>query len=1073
MGYSIIALIVSIVFTIALRQFDKKQGTLEKTKRYVEKLHAEFEDHYIKRSKELRNVSDDLRSQTSQSIATVKRLEELQQNYQVSCEDIATKHGVIVELSEGMKGANAKFQQIIDMSNLLEVNMKQIKDESKFVDAVSTNLKKSQNDLDAIQRRIVNMQSDFQEENTRVLEQYKQSILQSISSQLEKINSNLATAQKDADAVLDVARIKLNDIYQKALEEATKRANELESEAFETLKKDSAGRVAAYRRELNDNINATRELSERFKSAWQDEASGMVAKMQADFSDTEIKLDDKLDRIGKKLNELESEVLEKSKTLNETFAQSENSFNIKVNETVSNLNDKIEQLGIYSESRLANIKEQTDYRFKKFEATVNEFQTAEANLKALLSSVKQNILSTFESYKYENDKNLVAFSENFKSYTENLNQQVIEIENRIEELKENSYETVFEKIKVFEEEFFSDITNKKTEMETTIETVKRDVLGKLEALTADHELTRKELEEKYTENLKARLVELASKHKERLISFDQQIVKLSDNLTSRISAQDLNIERVQDDLKANIATAKENAKAEIKQELENYMAELQDSLVAGRYKIDEVSNSITEQIAEFEQNYDAKMETANNNFQSWKTTLDKQFDSARTLFNDKISSFGQLAESAIIDLQKKHETDVETFKESNTASFAKLKADVRSATENLESYKQELLQHSMEVQTALEEKLRTLSMNFDSTLEEKLNDATHKVDLIADSINDVKAQVEKSRAESFSIIQSESNRLTSSMQELNEKQNEYLKTTNLFERTDELKAQLEDNIKTLQAELSKLSVYNTEIDEVNLKHEKFSHQNKETLNKIEKFMEEKSKIDLLQHEFTKLSGLSESIERKQIELEASNDVMQKYQVQIRKLDDSFSEMNLKYQSLESKEEVLNQTISDIDKAFSNLNTIDSRYRESKQSVEKLSPEITKLQNEMQNLIKDRATINETIEKIKVLSDIQAEIESKMQSLQNSKEWLAGIESRLNSLDESVTQRIKLFATVYNTDDKPRPPNTTLTPVDRQNIIQLHHMGWTNEQIANSLKCTLSEIELILEFSDGIEEKDLP
>lgn len=1071
MGYSIVAVIVSIVFTLILRQFDKKQGTLEKTKRYVEKLHTEFEDYYAQRSKELRNVSDDLRGQTSESIATVKRLEELQQNYHISCEEIETKQGVIFELSESMKGANAKFQQIVDMSNLLEVNMKQIKDESKFVDAVSASLKKSQNDIDTIQRRIIDVQNNFREENTRALEQYKQSILQSLSSQLERINTDLATTQKDSEAVLEVAKIKLSDIYQKTLQEAAKRANELESEAFETLKKDSAGRVATYRRELDENINATRELSDRFKSAWQDEASGMVAKMQADFSDTESKLDDKLERITQKLNELESQVLLKSQTLNETFAQSENSFNVKINETVSNLNDKIEQMSNYSESRLSNIKEQTDYRFKKFEATINEFQTAEANLKSLLSGVKQNILTTFESYKQENSKNLSSFSDNLKTQTDALNQQVTEIELRIEELKEKSYESVFEKIKVFEEEFFADITDKKTEMEATIATVKRDVLGKLEALTADHELTRKELEERYTENLRVKLAEIANKHKEQLISFDQKIIKISDNLTSRISAQDLNIERVQEDLKTSVDEAKENAKAELKQELETYLEKLQENLAESRQRIDETSNSITDQIIEFEQSYGAKMETANNNFQSWKTTIDKQFDSARTLFNDKISSFGQLAESAIVDLKKKHDADVELFKESNAENFTKLKADVKSATENLENYKQDLLRHSSEIQTALEEKLQTLSLSFDSNLEEKLNEATHKVDLIANSINDVKAQVEKSRGESFSIIQSESNRLTASMQEINEKQNEYLKTTNLFERTDELKSQLEDNIKILQTELEKLSVYNSEIEEANLQHEKFAHQNKETLGMIEKFMEEKSKIELLQNEFIKLSGLSESIERKQIELEASNDVMQKYQIQIRKLDDSISEITLKYQNLEAKEEMLNQTLNDIDKAFSNLNTIDSRYRDSKQSLEKLSPEIAKLQNEMQNLINDRATTNETIEKIKALGNMQAEVESKMQSLQNSKEWLAGIESRLNSLDENVTQRIKLFATVYNTDDKPRPPNTTLTPVDRQNIIQLHHMGWTNEQIANSLKCTLSEIELILEFSDGIEEKD--
>ena len=310
------------------------------------------------------------------------------------------------------------------------------------------------------------------------------------------------------------------------------------------------------------------------------------------------------------------------------------------------------------------------------------------------------------------------------------------------------------------------------------------------------------------------------------------------------------------------------------------------------------------------------------------------------------------------------------------------------------------------------------------------------------------------------------------MQELSEKQNEYLSNTKLFERTDELKNQLDNGIKTLQAELAKLSVYSSTIDDVKLKYEKFSHQNQETLSKIEKFMQEKSKVELLEQEFTKLMGLSESIERKQIELEASNDEMQKYQVQIRKLDDSIMLVNEKYQALNNKEEILTQIINDISKAFSDLNSIDSQYKESKKNLEKLNPEIVKLQAEMNNLIKNRAETDATIEKIKALGNMQSEVDERMKSLQNSKEWLVGIESRLNSLDETVTQRIKLFATVYNSDDKkPRAPNSKLSNSDRENIIQLHHMGWTNEQIANNLKCTLSEIELILEFSDKYDDKN--
>lgn len=1072
MVFSIISLIISVAVIFLVRQYDKKQSSLAKTKRYVEQLNAEFEAHYAQRSKELRTLSDELRSETAQSIATVKRLEELSQNYQSSCNDIAEKHSVIMQLTESISDANKKFQQIVDMSGLVDANVKQIKDDAKFVDAVSNNLKKAHNELEAVQHDVANMRETFKTENDRTLEEAKQNIIRTLSTQLETINDKLAATQKDTDALLDVTRIKLKDIYKKALDEAARSANELEGEAFETLKADSAARVANYKRELDENITATHALSERFKSAWQDEASGMLAKMQNDFTETESRLNENLDRLDKRLNNLESDILLKTKSVDDAVAESEKVFNAKIAAGVANLNGKITELSEYTEKQLATVKEQTEYRLSKFDATVSEFQNSEATLKTLLASVKQNIIAAFEGYKYENNKKLAAFSEDFMQQASGVSEKIAEIENKVEELKAKSYENVSEKLKVFEDSFFTDITAKKNDLENMLENVQNEIVDKLQALSSEQESARKNLEEQYTDELKNRLLEIANSHKEKLANFDKQIKDIENNLTERLSAQNVNIENVTEMLKSHVAEAKEHAKLDMKNELDAYMTSLQNNISNSNRDMDETSKKIADNIAGFAQEYQIKMDTANSNFQSWKGSLDKQFDSARNLFNDKISSFTQLAEAAISDFEKRHDTDVNNFKKENSAAFEKIKVELDNVSKKLEAHKTEIVSFSQQVKNELDVQAAELSASFDKNMQEKIDGTTNQMHLISDNLESLKGQIEKNRSEAFSVIQSESMRLTSTMQSLNEKQNEYLSNTKLFERTDELKAELDKNIKTLQSELAKLSVYEASLDDVKLKYDKFSHQNEETLNKIENFMQEKSKVELLEQEFTKLAGLSESIERKQLELEASNDEMQKYQIQIRKLDDSINAVNTKYATLDEKSDVLNQTIKDIDKAFSNLNSIDIQFKESKKSLENLNPEISKLRSEMDNLIKNRSEINEIIEKIKALDNMQNDVEERMQTLQNSKEWLAGVESRLNDLDDTVTQRIKLFATVYNADEKkPRAPNTTLTLAERHNIIDLHHMDWTNQQIADAMKCTISEVELILEMSDKYEDID--
>ena len=1069
MIYAIVSLIISVGLVFGLRYIDKKQNSLDRMKHFVERAHKNFEEFFDQRNRDLKMLNDDLRAQRSEAIAAVKSLKDLEDYFTQAFQSIETKQTVIDNLSSQIADANVKFQQILDMSNLVDVNMQQIKEEAKFIDSVSVNVKKAKSELDSVQGEITDLHNTFQEENNRTLEKYKQGILETLSEQLEQMNDKFADAQQKVDGVLEVAKIKLEGIYKEALEHAVRQASELEGEAFETLKRESADRVQSYKRNLEESIQSTQDLASTFKTRWQEEASSMVAKLQSHVDDSRSNIQAQLNEIEKRTKEIEAEVLLKAKRLDEIIGEYENTMSEKLLDSAKSLNEKIEQFNAYSDTRLNTLKEQSEYKLKKFDSTVSEFDTIDTQLKTLLGNVKSQIENSFNSYKDEHTAMINSFSASFTEQAESLSEKVVEIESKIDELKTKSYENVSEKLKVFEGDFFSDLTNKKSELEDAVVLLHSEMEKKFSEISHLQEHSRKDLEEKYTKDLQARLVQLANSHKDKLSSFDKQIKDIEANLVNRIDAQNANIDTIANSIKDDVALAKENAKQELQKELSAYLTSLQTDISTNTQQFEMTFKKVSERISEFEQSYNDKMETANNNFQSWKLTLDKQFDSSRNLFNDKMSSFSQLAENAIKDFQEKHASDIEIFKTDNSEALSKLKTDLDDIDEKLETSKQDLVQHSEKVKLELNDRVSSLTKEFDVTMKQRLDDANTKVQIIFDNIVNVKSQIEKNKNEVFNVIQTESSRLTQSMQDLNEKQNEYLSHTKLFEKTDQLKQDLEDDIKNLQVELGKLSVYNSAIDDFKIKYELFIHQNDEVGNKIQKFMEEKTKVEVLEQEFTKLAALSESITKKQIELEAASDQMQKYQIQIRQLDDSIVKVNERYNLLDDKTIVLNQTIKDIDKAFANLNTIDASLKDSRSHIDSIVPDISALRREIDNVLKSQNEANDVIEKVKILDNMHDEIDAKMKSLQNSKEWLAGIESRLTNLDETVTQRIKLFATVYNTDDKTeRAPHTTLSVSERQNIIELHRQGWKVEQIANAMKCTIGEVELILEMSDRYE-----
>jgi hypothetical protein len=89
----------------------------------------------------------------------------------------------------------------------------------------------------------------------------------------------------------------------------------------------------------------------------------------------------------------------------------------------------------------------------------------------------------------------------------------------------------------------------------------------------------------------------------------------------------------------------------------------------------------------------------------------------------------------------------------------------------------------------------------------------------------------------------------------------------------------------------------------------------------------------------------------------------------------------------------------------------------------------------------------------------------MEDLQNSRALISGTEDRLQKLSNDAQSQIKLLHDITKASQS-RPKNGTehAPPIGvRDNVIELAHKGWKPEEIANALKLSISEVELILDY----------
>ena len=88
-------------------------------------------------------------------------------------------------------------------------------------------------------------------------------------------------------------------------------------------------------------------------------------------------------------------------------------------------------------------------------------------------------------------------------------------------------------------------------------------------------------------------------------------------------------------------------------------------------------------------------------------------------------------------------------------------------------------------------------------------------------------------------------------------------------------------------------------------------------------------------------------------------------------------------------------------------------------------------------------------------------------MQESRSWLAAVETRLTTLSSDTDEKLKMLATIYK--DEPSQVRKGGAPSfgDRENVMQLHRQGWEISAIANALRLSEGEVELIIEMGDRV------
>ena len=277
----ILTVAVCLAVVLVFRQLDKNNRSLEKVKKFTDKIIADLGEYLKNRETQVKNAGVELDVKQSQAVAAVKRLEQNIAVFENRSAEFTKQTAVISELQKRIASYEQVIKELFEMTGKVEENLEKIYKHSAYVDKASKLLDEHQNRLTAIEKRIPDLILDFEKQNNA----YMSRLGAEYTAALERRSADL---QMLADSAVDKNQELLDEIksvYEQSLSLAAEKADSLEGEIFEKLKENVAHRSEEFEQLLERSTQDLTDYIDREKEIIRSSLSNKIKDEQHSYDE--------------------------------------------------------------------------------------------------------------------------------------------------------------------------------------------------------------------------------------------------------------------------------------------------------------------------------------------------------------------------------------------------------------------------------------------------------------------------------------------------------------------------------------------------------------------------------------------------------------------------------------------------------------------------------------------------------------------------------------------------------------------------------------------------------------------
>ena len=249
MFLNIITVAICLAIVLVFRQFDNNNKSLEKVKKFTDKVRDDFDSYFVSQSQQIKNAGVELDVKQSQAVAAVKRLEQNIELFEKKSQEVEERLTFIDQIEKKVSAYDTLLKELMEMTDKVEENLQRVSVHSKFLQKTEATIEEQQKKLSSIEKHIPELLSQFSSDNKKQLDQVSQEYYGYVQEKFGEL-TQLSEAAVDKNQEL---LAEIEQVFQQSLNSAVEKANNLEDQVFQNLKEQTAAREEQFENELQQN----------------------------------------------------------------------------------------------------------------------------------------------------------------------------------------------------------------------------------------------------------------------------------------------------------------------------------------------------------------------------------------------------------------------------------------------------------------------------------------------------------------------------------------------------------------------------------------------------------------------------------------------------------------------------------------------------------------------------------------------------------------------------------------------------------------------------------------------------